>query len=277
MERKLQRAGSAMPNIKPISKTNISDSIVEQIIGLIERGDLKPGQRLPPERELCLRFGTGRSSLREALRCLSIVGVLHARVGEGTSVAANSGRFLGKILHWRLITEQRDIESLMEVRIALEGLSAASVARNASTEDLQALDTLLSKMTSAQNSQTRFTALDLEFHLALARASGNQLLLDLITTIRGQLAKVLNRMLASPNAGPLSLQEHKQIVQSIKRGDPEAARNAMDVHLRAALERYRKTATKIAAPAKGIKGSSKSTPALILPKRKTSARQAGRV
>src|SRR5579875_1979874 len=103
MERKPLRPRVTAPNIKPISKTNISDSIVEQIIGLIERGDLQPGQRLPPERELCVRFGTGRSSLREALRCLSIVGILHAWVGEGTSVAADSGRFLGKVLHWRLI------------------------------------------------------------------------------------------------------------------------------------------------------------------------------
>src|SRR6202789_3624556 len=83
--------------IKPVVKTSISDEIVDQIISLISKGDLKPGQRLPSERELCKTFGAGRSSLREALRCLSIVGVLNARVGEGTSIALDGGKFLGKI------------------------------------------------------------------------------------------------------------------------------------------------------------------------------------
>src|ERR1700681_7878 len=114
--------------IRPIKKTSISDEIVDQIMSLIAKGDLKPGQRLPSERELCKNFGAGRSSLREALRCLCIVGVLNARVGEGTSVAVDGAKFLGKIVEWRVMTEQHDIENLMEVRIALEGVTAASAA-----------------------------------------------------------------------------------------------------------------------------------------------------
>src|ERR1700676_3977474 len=84
--------------LRPVSKTSISDDIVDQIMSLIASGDLKPGQRLPSERELCQHFGAGRSSLREALRCLCIVGVLTARAGEGTSVASDGGKFLGKIV-----------------------------------------------------------------------------------------------------------------------------------------------------------------------------------
>ncbi len=78
---------------KPVVKTSISDEIVSQIMSLISNGDLKPGQRLPSERELCKRFAAGRSSVREALRCLCIVGVLNARVGEGTSVATDGVKF----------------------------------------------------------------------------------------------------------------------------------------------------------------------------------------
>src|ERR1700726_3292040 len=102
--------------LRPIKKPSISDDIVDQIMSLIASGDLKPGQQLPSERELCEHFGTGRSSLREALRCLCIVGVLTARAGEGTSVASDGGKFLGKIVEWRIITEQHDIEDLMQVR-----------------------------------------------------------------------------------------------------------------------------------------------------------------
>jgi len=68
---------------RSVARTPISDAIVEQIMSLIESGDLRPRQRLPAERELCLRFGAGRSSLHEALRCLSLVGILDARVARG--------------------------------------------------------------------------------------------------------------------------------------------------------------------------------------------------
>ena len=77
--------------IKRVTKLSISEEIARQIMDLISDGSLQPGQRLLSERELCLLFGASRSSLREALRCLSIVGVLNARVGEGTSVAEDGG------------------------------------------------------------------------------------------------------------------------------------------------------------------------------------------
>src|SRR5271170_6288918 len=142
--------------IKPVVKTSISDEIVDQIISLISKGDLKPGQRLPSERELCKNFGAGRSSLREALRCLCIVGVLNARVGEGTSVAVDGAKVLGKTVEWRVMTEQHDIENLMEVRIALEGITAASAALRSSEEDLLKIDSLMEKMERATKDEKSF-------------------------------------------------------------------------------------------------------------------------
>jgi GntR family transcriptional repressor for pyruvate dehydrogenase complex len=240
MKREQLRPKFAGPKIRPVSRTTISDEIIKQIMGLIERGDLQPGQRLPSERELCVRFGIGRSSLREALRCLSIVGVLQARVGNGTTVAVDSGKFLGKVLQWQMIAERHDIEKLMEVRIALESLTAGNVALNSTAEDIESLNSLLDKMKAAVDDQRRFLALDVEFHLALARASGNPLALDLITMIRDQLAKRLSRMLQLPNARPLSLDEHIRIVRRIEARDPEGARKAMYTHIQAALDRYKR-------------------------------------
>jgi GntR family transcriptional repressor for pyruvate dehydrogenase complex len=130
------RVTPTKPKIRPVRKTSISDEIVDQIMALIADGSLKPGQRLPSERELCKNFGAGRSSLREALRCLCIVGVLTARVGEGTSVALDGGKFFGKIVEWRIVTEQHDIEDLLQVRIALESVTAAAAARRASEEEI---------------------------------------------------------------------------------------------------------------------------------------------
>ncbi len=227
--------------IKPVVKTSISDKIVDQMMSLISRGELKPGQRLPSERELCKNFGAGRSSLREALRCLCIVGVLNARVGDGTSVAVDGGKFLGKIVEWRVMTERHDIENLMEVRIALEGVAAASAARRGSAQELFKLQALLAKMEAAADDERRFAALDLEFHMTLAEASENLLIVDLVAMIRGQLEKALPRVLLLPNARPLSLKEHVSIVNAIKRRDPDAAREAMQSHINAALKRYHNT------------------------------------
>jgi GntR family transcriptional regulator, transcriptional repressor for pyruvate dehydrogenase complex len=224
--------------LRPVTKSSISDKIVDQIMSLIASGDLKPGQRLPAERELCQHFGAGRSSLREALRCLCIVGVLTARAGEGTSVASDGGKFLGKIVEWRIITEQHDIEDLMQVRIALESVTAASAARLASKEDLAKLDLLLARMEAAVVEERRFAALDLEFHVTLAAASENFLIYDLVSMIRGQFAKALTRVLLLPNARPLSLQEHVSIINAIQRRDPEAASKAMQDHLEAVRKRY---------------------------------------
>jgi GntR family transcriptional repressor for pyruvate dehydrogenase complex len=225
--------------IRPVIKVSISEEIAKQIMDLISNGALNPGDRLPPERELCEEFGASRSSLREALRCLSIVGVLNARVGEGTSVAADGKKFLRKIIEWRLITERHDIENLLEVRIALEGISAANTALRGTEEDLEHLRKFLTKMKRCLTDQKAFATLDLDFHITLANISGNTLLADLIFLIRSQVGRALQQLIPLPNAIPLSHKEHLEIFEAIERHDAEMARKAMHAHLQAALLRYR--------------------------------------
>ena len=224
--------------IKRVTKISISDEIAKQIMDLISRGELKPGDHLPSERELCKDFGASRSSLREALRCLSIVGVLNARVGEGTSVAEDGEKFLRKIIEWRLITERHDIENLLEVRMALEGVSAANTARHATEEQVEALRKLVARMQTSLNDEKAFAALDLEFHVAMAEASGNELVSDLIALVRGQLLKALHKVLVVPHALPAAHKEHAAIFEAIERRDPDGARRAMQAHLFAHLMRY---------------------------------------
>ena len=224
--------------IKRVTKISISDEIAKQIMDLISRGELKPGDHLPSERELCKDFGASRSSLREALRCLSIVGVLNARVGEGTSVTEDGEKFLRKIIEWRLITERHDIENLLEVRMALEGVSAAKTARHATPEQVEVLRKLVTKMQGSLKDEKAFAALDLEFHVAIAGASRNELVSDLIALVRGQLLKALHKVLVVPHALPAALKEHTAVYDAIERRDPDGARKAMQAHLKAHLERY---------------------------------------
>lgn len=223
---------------RPVQRQSISDEIVQQVMKQISSGSLRPGQRLPPERDLCKQFNAGRSSLREALRCLSIMGVLHARVGEGTSVAKDGSKFLGTIMEWRVITESYEVRNLMEVRLALEGLAAASAAERATAEELTAIEEFVTRMQDAVHDAKRFSALDLEFHLAISRASRNPALGDMLTMIRGQLARVVSTVLKLPDARPLSLEEHEAIVKALRRRNPEAARKAMQAHLGSAMKRF---------------------------------------
>ncbi len=197
--------------VRPIQKSSISDKIVQQIMTLISNGDLKAGQRLPSERELCKKFAAGRSSLREALRCLSIMGVLTAKVGDGTSVAMDGSKFMETVLQWRLMTEHHDIKDLMQVRIALEGLAAASAARQGNEPAIQLIQDLVDKMDESMDDPKRFAALDLDFHLALAKASGNDLIFDLVSMIRGQLARAVTKMMLLPGELPISVAEHRAV------------------------------------------------------------------
>ena len=239
-----------------ITKISISEEIAKHIMDLISNGDLKPGQRLPSERELCEHFGACRSSLREALRCLSIVGILNAHVGEGTTVAVDGGKFFRRINEWRLITEKYDIENLLQVRIALEGLSAANTALHATQDEIDAAQKLFAKMKASLKDESQFAALDLEFHVMLANASGNTLLSDLISLIRNQLAKAMSKVLHLPDAIPLSLKEHSAILDAINRRDAEGARAAMQAHLNAALQRYSEATKEHPQPRKKTRGSS---------------------
>jgi GntR family transcriptional regulator, transcriptional repressor for pyruvate dehydrogenase complex len=257
-----------------VNKISISEDIAQQILDLISSGKLIPGQRLPSERELCKNFGAARSSLREALRGLSMIGVLTARVGEGTSVAADGGKFLGKIMEWRLITEKHDIENLLEVRIALEGIAAANVARDGSQADIAKLSALLAKMKSSVKDKKQFAALDLEFHVTLAKASGNSLLFDLICMIRNQLVTALDKLLLPP-VRPLTYKEHAAIVEAIEQRDVDRARDAMHTHLQSSLARHRATmgeqiATKTMVPVAVTKRPSrrnaKAAPAVLVEK-----------
>ena len=119
-----KHADSPMDEMRPVTRTSLSDEIVEQIIDLISRDVLKPGERLPPERELCKRFGVGRSSLREALRSLAVMGILDGRVGDGTFVANNNKKYLEKILQWGLLLDRKTVEDLIDTRLMLESQTA---------------------------------------------------------------------------------------------------------------------------------------------------------
>lgn len=225
------RGKSVGSKFRPIRKVSIAEEIAKQIMDLISSGSLRPGQRLPSERDLCEHFGASRPSLREALRGLTIVGVLNARVGDGTTVAVNGGTFMRKVMELRMVTEKHDIDNLLEVRLALEVMSASRAAQNATEGDLNELRELVAKMKACGTNETQFARLDAEFHVVIARASGNTLILDLVSMIRNQLVRALTKALRSPNAISHSNKEHANLLKAIESHNADASKAAMLAHL----------------------------------------------
>ena len=226
---------SAVEAVRPVIRTSLSDEIIDQILDLIARNVLKPGDRLPPERELCKRFGVGRTSLREALRSLSVMGILDGRVGEGTFVRQDNEEFLRKTLERGLLLNAKKVQDLVETRLMLESETAAGAAQRATEADLRAIEETVNGMEAALAQPEQFLEFDLQFHLAVARATQNSILYSLLSMTRAYLKEWIEGSLAESGRdgqrARLSLEQHQTIFRALKQGDPEAARQAMGEHI----------------------------------------------
>jgi len=170
-------------DLKPIKTKKIYEEIIEQIRILVVKGDLKPGDRLPSERDLAARLDVSRASVREALSALEMMGLVEIRSGEGTYIKKINLDSLVTPLTWVLSMEKDIILELLEVRKMLEGQTVSLAAKRATKEDLQDLeDTIETMHEDVQTGQIGEDA-DLRFHYAIARASKNNILLRLMNAI----------------------------------------------------------------------------------------------
>ena len=226
----------AMGEMKPDTRTSLSDGIVEQMVDLISRDVLKPGDRLPSERELCKRLGVGRSSLREALRSLAVMGILDGRVGDGTFVSDSNKRYLEKTLQWGLLLDRKKVQDLIETRLMLESQTAFLAAQRVTAENIETIEETLRGMEASIGQPEKYLEFDLQFHLTIARATQNSILYSLLSMIRGYLQEWIKGSLAESSTGKetrakLSLQEHQKILHALRKGDAGQAQQAMTEHI----------------------------------------------
>ena len=231
----LQKQTESTPGFTRVPRRSLSDHIVEQIAALISRGTLQPGDRIPSEKQLCQQFGVGRTSVREALRSLSVMGVLESHMGEGTFVASNADRFLERSFHWGLLLNPKVVEDLIETRLMLESHTAFLAASKAALEDLERMAEAVRLMETHKSDPGQYLEYDLEFHLTIAQATQNSILQNLLSTTRGYLQAWIRETLA-PSAtadkrARLSITEHKRILRALKNKDGDAARQAMAAHI----------------------------------------------
>lgn len=225
-----------MANVfKPIRPKKISEEIVEQIKELISAGDLKPGEKIPSERDLAVMLGVSRPSVREAIMVLDAMGLVEARQGGGTYVRSLTSAALSDPLTALVEENPALLHALVEVRMGLETWSAHLAAARATDEDIQRMRDLLAIM-EKQAAQGGWDAeVDSQFHYAITAATHNTLQMHVLNTIHSLFHKTIQVALTEfyRKAGmvELLLDQHRAIYQAIAERDPDKARDAMFRHI----------------------------------------------
>src|SRR5580700_10357632 len=172
----MPKNGNPVRAMKPIERTTLAASAFEQLISYVVNGDWKAGDRIPPERDLCQQLGIARTSLREALKAMELVGMVDSRVGDGTFVCPRS-EFLSRPLLWAFTgTDDTEFQEIMEARIIIEESLAGLAAQRASKQETKAIGEAVQMMQDCIVRGEPILEADMAFHLAIAHASQNNVL-----------------------------------------------------------------------------------------------------
>lgn len=218
---------------KIVRSSRLYEQIVQQVEESIHKGAMKPGDQLPPERELAQQFGVSRTAVREAVKALREKGLVEAYPGRGTFITDGTSYSMRQSLDRMLRVGQAEGSGLLaEVREILEPEIAGMAATRADAEDLASMREQVRIMDEARKDPDAFIEADLDFHLTLAEAAANPIILSLIDSIVGLLRE--QRMgIFQVEGGPERGQyHHKKILEAIEHKDSAGAREAMKAHLR---------------------------------------------
>jgi GntR family transcriptional repressor for pyruvate dehydrogenase complex len=215
-------------------RTRLADDVVEQLRQRVAEQGLRPGDRLPSERELARQLGIGRTSLREGLRVLELIGFLEIRPGRGVYLKEGAAAPLGRLIRTWISSQRGTIQELIELREATETKAAALAAERASAADIATLAQVVEQLRAATeaNDAAGFVQADTQFHDLIALASGNRLLRRALASIAEE--TVLYRT-ATAHLGHAalarSLADHEEIFRAIAAHNPPAAGLAMQQHI----------------------------------------------
>ena len=220
-----------------INSEKLAKSVVRQVEQLILRGILRPGERLPSERELAEKLAVSRPSLREALSELQASGLLTSRAGAGIFVAEVLGSAFSPALMRLFGTHDEAVYDYLAFRKDLEGLAAERAARVGSNTDLKVINAIYFKMEAAQSkrSSDEEARLDAQFHMSICEAGHNVVMLHMMRSMYEllQTGVFYNRQATFRQRSGRSelLGQHRAINEALQARDPEAARAAVHNHL----------------------------------------------
>ncbi|WP_055413948.1 MULTISPECIES: FadR/GntR family transcriptional regulator [Streptomyces] len=223
--------------LRPVVRESSVSEVAKRLLDHLSEGHLKPGTRLPAERQLAEALNVARSSVRGALSALDVLGIIEIRPGSGSYVRAGTSEFLPRAINWGLMLGQRRTHDLVEVRTFMEAMSARLAAERAEDTDVERLEAHLERMREAGGDVTAFIDADIAFHLETATIARNTVLSDILHSIRSLLQVWMERAGDIEGTVAGTLKEHGAILQAIRDGDPQAAERAMAEHMQCASER----------------------------------------
>jgi GntR family transcriptional repressor for pyruvate dehydrogenase complex len=233
----MARRPSAIGNlqIEPLAREGVALRLVHRLLGMVRTGNLKPGDRLPSERELAELFDVSRPTIREAIKALTMLGVLRTRHGGGIFVSPLEAADLLGPLTFFLSLRDVEVDHLYDARALIEGEIAARAACRASEADANELEALIAQQEGVVDNPVAYRDVDRRFHMRLAEISGNPFLArtaESLFTLGEEFRKIASETTAVISG---SVRDHKRIVVALRARDAEAARSAMRDHMQHVL------------------------------------------
>lgn len=204
--------------------------IMNQFTKMIKNGELSIGDKIPPERNLAEQFGVGRSTIREAIKSMTSMGLLEARLGEGTFVKKVDSDDIKQQLQWGLYLDPAPFNELVELRMILELETVRKAALNRTQGEIIELQSWINNMKQEGQVQQNKKN-DLMFHMTIAKASNNKMIYNLLDLIRMSLEEWFENVLKEPINVEDSIDEHQLILEAVIQQDVVQAVNAMKSHL----------------------------------------------
>jgi GntR family transcriptional regulator, transcriptional repressor for pyruvate dehydrogenase complex len=218
------------PYLNPIHRTLVVDEIIDRLIALVVNENLKPGDKLPTERELMARLSIGRSSLREAVKTLSAVGALEVKRGSGIYVGYGDTSILAKPLAWGMFLSKSNVGQVIEARSVIESALAGWAAERRSDEDLVRLGELVDQLEMSQGNKETYIDTDLKFHLAIGKAAQNNILFQVLNIFQHLLRLWMETTYQETQGSRDSMKAHRELLDAIRTRDARLARRIMQDH-----------------------------------------------
>jgi DNA-binding FadR family transcriptional regulator len=232
-------AGAAV-RLETLRSVPLKEQVLRQLRRLIDEGELGPGAQLPGERELADRLGVSRGTVREAVQFLQALGLVEIRHGSGTFVRRDPSDREGLRDEWRDWTKRHSetVHNLLEVRMGLESFAAELASARPSDQGMEAMADALGEMAEAAktNDVAALVRTDVLFHRGLCLAAGNPALAELAGELGDRLLRERAATWDLPARPQRSLDEHRQIYEAVRSGDPAGARAAVLAHLSSVRE-----------------------------------------
>ena len=221
---------------RAVRRTRVSGEIIDQVRDLLTSGRLKPGDRLPSERELAQAVSAGRSAVREAIRAMESLGIVEVRAGKGTFVAALAGSQRRDPITASLFQAWNTQRNLFEVRRVLEPGLAALAARRAKPEQIEKMRAILDDHKGKVQARESYMKEDTAFHYLIAEATGNEILLRVADSLMELLRETRDTSGKFAARPARSLKQHQAILNAIEARNPLVAERRMREHI-SAIER----------------------------------------